>query len=271
MEVVTDDGARLWIDDRPGDGETVLMLHGYTLDHTALASVADAVNDVGARVVVPDLRGHGRSTMGAEHPDLQRFIDDVHAIISSAGLDRVHIVGHSLGAFIALGARADTRLNNGQVKSVVAVSGMERSIVNPLHRAGARLFSSPWGPKMLRSERLGRALMKPWFAPDASEGDLDQVRLLSARCDAPARGLIANATSDIDLRPTFRQPGPPTLVVCGELDEATPLRHSKTITNEIQDSDLFVVGGAGHMVVSEKADEIAKKIVDWISDLDSTS
>jgi len=246
-------------------GDCVLLLHGFSLDHSTWLPVALSLADAGYNVVVPDLRGHGRSSLGSAAPSLDRLVEDVATIIEKLGLRPIHLVGHSLGAVVAL--RARTELPRDQLLSVTSVAGTERSLQNPVMKLGARFFSSSTGIKLLRRRRFGRLMISTWFGKDADPEQMDWIRLLSADCDAETRQRISGATSDIDLRDSFAMDGPSTLVVVGSRDQATPPKVSKRIAAAIAGADLEVVEGAGHMVIIEESDALASRLETWFTSL----
>ena len=85
------------------DAPTVLLVHGVTASHLSWQLVADRLPEV--RVVAPDLRGRGRS-----HPEdvpgtprgMAAHAEDLVAVLDHLGVDRTLVVGHSMGAFVAL-------------------------------------------------------------------------------------------------------------------------------------------------------------------------
>lgn len=99
------DGTAIEYDDHPGgSGTPVLLVHGITENATSWDPLIDRLTP-GRRVVAMDLRGHGRSGTAA-HYDLEAMAGDVAAVSMSLGLDRPHLVGHSLGGIVvsAVGA-----------------------------------------------------------------------------------------------------------------------------------------------------------------------
>jgi 3-oxoadipate enol-lactonase len=79
------------------DAPTVVLLHGATLDHRAWSPQIDALHDR-FRLVVPDLRGHGRSTGTFA---FEPAVDDVLALLDELAAEPVVLVGLSLGGNIA--------------------------------------------------------------------------------------------------------------------------------------------------------------------------
>jgi lipase len=87
-------------DDVEHSGATVMAVHGITASHLAWATVAKALPQV--RLIAPDLRGRGRSA-GLPGPyGMARHAADLQAVIESLELPPAILLGHSMGAFVAV-------------------------------------------------------------------------------------------------------------------------------------------------------------------------
>lgn len=97
MTIASINGTRLYHECQ-GQGPTLLFIHGATLDHRMWrAQVAELANRF--RVITYDVRGYGQSAM----PDGEfRHCEDAAALVDHLGLDRVVVIGHSIGALYAL-------------------------------------------------------------------------------------------------------------------------------------------------------------------------
>jgi pimeloyl-ACP methyl ester carboxylesterase len=86
-----------------GDGAPVLLLHGFPDSGRLWRHQVPALAEAGFRVIVPDLRGYGRSDKPPEVADYRRelLVGDVLAVMRAAGAERAHLVGHDWGASIA--------------------------------------------------------------------------------------------------------------------------------------------------------------------------
>ena len=141
------DGVRLVYDDiGPADAQIVVLCHG--LAATAEQFAADAAFFADRyRVLVPDLRGHGRS--GAPVPlvaagfSIKRLAADMIEMLDDAGAKHVHWVGNSLGGIVALEMLAAGRL------ATLATFGTAYAIQLP-QIGGHRLL--PVGHKLLGRE-----------------------------------------------------------------------------------------------------------------------
>lgn len=107
-------GAQWGADDAPA----LLAVHGVTSHHLAWAHVAAALPEW--RVVAPDLRGRGGSADLPGTWGMARHADDVVAVLDHLELDRVPIVGHSMGAFVAAAA---AHRHPDRISRVILVDG----------------------------------------------------------------------------------------------------------------------------------------------------
>lgn len=82
------------------DAPTVLLVHGVTASHLAWPAVAERLPEM--RVVAPDLRGRGRSNEITGRAGLRAHARDLVAVLDAIGVGSAIVVGHSMGAFVAL-------------------------------------------------------------------------------------------------------------------------------------------------------------------------
>jgi esterase len=92
--------ARLAVTDWGGDGPPMVLIHGLTGSQREWDAVAAQLADQ-YRVVTYDLRCHGSSSRSADH-SWSAFVADLHALLNDLELHDVTLVGHSIGAGIAL-------------------------------------------------------------------------------------------------------------------------------------------------------------------------
>lgn len=84
----------------PDDAPTVLAIHGITATHTCWIALAELMPSV--RIVAPDLRGRGRSNALPGPWGMPTHADDIKALIDWLGAKPVVVLGHSMGAFVAV-------------------------------------------------------------------------------------------------------------------------------------------------------------------------
>ena len=240
------DDFRLHYMDYPGppaadDKPPVVMLHGFTIDHRMWVADAEQLSQW-YRVLVPDSRGHGLS--GAPETNYSRAhrVADLAAFLDRLSIDRIHLVGLSMGGTTALG---------------VALTHPERLASLTLVSTSAAGYDH--GPKIRKIDEIARtkdvqtALTK-WIQATLRYfgSDLKHVRDLlevmmrdhsGAIWADPMRGKYPpeNDLARVD------QIELPTLIMVGEKDQPfVPL--AKTLHEKISGSRLMILPSVGHMV-----------------------
>jgi pimeloyl-ACP methyl ester carboxylesterase len=93
-------GASIYYRDIGARGEPLLLLHGFPETGDAFAQVVAPLGKR-YRLIVPDLRGAGRSERTQAGYDKKTLASDVKALMDHLKIDRVHVIGHDIGARIA--------------------------------------------------------------------------------------------------------------------------------------------------------------------------
>ena len=89
----------------PAKGPAVVCIHGLTANHTCWASVADVLSPA-HRLIAYDLRGRGESDKPERGYSLALHGEDLLGLLDHFGLRKAVLIGHSLGAHIAVGFAA---------------------------------------------------------------------------------------------------------------------------------------------------------------------
>ncbi|MGD8201291.1 alpha/beta fold hydrolase [Ornithinimicrobium sp. W1679] len=85
-----------------GEGEPVVLLHGFPQHWWQWRAVAPAIAAEGYRVLCPDLRGAGWTEADAPDVGRESRLGDLLALLDALHLDRVHVVSHDMGAITAM-------------------------------------------------------------------------------------------------------------------------------------------------------------------------
>jgi pimeloyl-ACP methyl ester carboxylesterase len=247
-----------------GAGEPIVLLHGWPQHWWAWRKVAPLLAPH-ARLVMPDLRGFGWSDAPADGYDKQTMADDVLALLDALGLERVAIVGHDWGGWIAFLAamKAPERFERVLALGISPPFGRPspRAVLDLWRFAYMPAIAAPaMGERLVSSERFVRAMLS---APPGAfdEEDLDAFAAVLAQ---PAR-----ARASVALYRTFllREAAAgtrarlrvPARVVVGERDAvvrpsllAGRERHADELTIEL-------VPSVGHWIPAERPDLVAER------------
>lgn len=205
--------------DLHGDaGEPIVFVHGYTGDATDWdRQVERLAGD--HRVLVFDNRGHGRSDVLADRDaySVGHMVDDAMGLIDHVGLDRFHLVGHSIG---------------GAVAQEIALLAPER----------------------LRSLTLLGTTH--WFGDHDQPGGTppvtppEELRLAAERVERMSHDVLAGGWRGLLAWPGSTERAQeirtPTLIVHGELDASRIVAGSRRLHALIPRAEYVVIEGAGH-------------------------
>jgi pimeloyl-ACP methyl ester carboxylesterase len=230
---------------------TVVFLHGAGADHTAWAQHDRWFAHHGFNVLAPDLPGHGRSA-GALLPTIAEMADWTAALLDASGATSAKLIGHSMGSLIALETAAR---HPAKVSDLVLVGTAAAMTVGPdlLKAAEANDHAaidmvSIWG--LGHAAGLGGSLAPGlWMHGGAQRllercGDGVLFNDLAA-CNTYQNAVAAAATIKV-----------PATLVLGERDMMTPAKAGRALAAAIPNSRTVVLRGAGHMMMTERPDEL---------------
>lgn len=200
-------------------------------------------------VIVPDCRGHGRSSNPRYTYSFREMADDTAKLIRSLGYLRAHVIGHSNGGNLAL---------------VVLVEHPE--VVQTAIPQAANAWVSPdlilKEPGLFDPERVARE------APEW----MHEMIALHSETHGPDywRDLLRLTVTELISEPNYL-PGDlarvrrPTLVIQGEKDGVNaPYKHAEFIARYIPEAELWVPEGTDHRVHFEIPDQWLEKVLDFL-------
>ncbi|WP_439025830.1 alpha/beta fold hydrolase [Haloarchaeobius sp. DT45] len=238
----------------------VVLLHGGGLDEAQLSwrhlvpGLADSYH-----VIAPDLPGYGKSGPASEQPSLQYYAQVLTEFLDELDLERVSLVGISMGGGVALQFATD---HPDRVSKLVLVDSYGLGTTVPGGRLAYwftradRLNRALWWA-FRKSDRLGRLSIRsitvtpdPDLAADAvvalRRPDAGEAWHAFQRHEVTPTGL---RTAFLDRLPTLDVP---TLLVHGERDSMVPVDWAIRAHALLPDAELFVLPGCGHMPPRER-------------------
>jgi pimeloyl-ACP methyl ester carboxylesterase len=230
---------------------TVVFIHGAGLDHTVWALLARWFAHRGFGLLAPDLPGHGRSD-GEPLGTIDAMADFTAALIAAAGAPNAGVVGHSMGSLVALETAAR------HADKVVAIGLISAAAAMPVSAdlLEAAQANDPAAVDMVSIWGYGAAAgIGGSLAPGAWMLGAGRRLLERARPGVLFRDLFAcNAYRD-GLASAAEVSVPATLVL-GERDLMTPAKAGRELAAALPDARVVTLKGAGHMLMSERPDEV---------------
>jgi pimeloyl-ACP methyl ester carboxylesterase len=252
MPDITIRGARLHYEETGSGPETILFIHGLMLASESWQAQRDHFAKT-HRVITYDLRGQGRSEHTKGGLGLDSLAEDAAELMRQLAPEGCHVVGFSMGAFIALrlGARHPALVRS---LTLIGVSADAESWAKmPAYAAMIALVSlagvGPVAPRMMQI-LFGRTIL----SDPARTGVISRWRavvdglpksLLRAASASALRGSVTGEIGRITA---------PTLVIAGEEDHPVPLHHQQAVAAAIPGAVIEVVPVTGHAVMIERPD-----------------
>jgi pimeloyl-ACP methyl ester carboxylesterase len=257
-----------------GDGPPVVLIHGMVNSSKHWEQVALQLADR-YTVVAPDLLGHGDSASVRGDYSLGAHACSIRDLLSTIGIDRATIVGHSLGGGIAmqffyqfpqrverlalissggLGHEVSPMLRGAALPGAAAGIWLvaNRRVRSALDRAGERMRARG-SRRGVYLQAVARA-MRPLQDHEARHAFLQTLRSV-----IDVRGQHVSARDRLYLLGEL-----PTLIVWGERDNTIPMAHGLAAHELIPNSRFVTLPKAAHFPNLEDPDGLADALLDWL-------
>ena len=234
-----------------GGKPPMILIHGAGGTH--LHWPAEMRRLPGQRVFAIDLPGHGKSE-GRGHQTIDAYVNGILGWLDAMNMFSAIFIGHSMGGAIAL---------------TLADQHPERVLGLGLVGSGARLRVAPAilenAANPATFPLAVEAIISWAFSPQTDQRliKLAQNRMLETR-PSVLHGDFS-ACNNFDMMTSIHKIQVPTLIVCGQDDQLTPLRYSQYLTDQIPKAQLTAIPDAGHMVMLEKTSPVVEAVNDFVT------
>jgi pimeloyl-ACP methyl ester carboxylesterase len=232
----------------------VILIHGAGFDHTAWAFQSRWLAFHGWNVLALDLPGHGRSE-GPPLPSIDALARWLVAVVASAQADRAALIGHSMGSLIALQTAAT---HPDRVQRLVLIGTAAAMPVHPDLLAAAAANDHA-AIDMVNRWGHGQAGLGGSEAPGVWMVGAGERVLESARPGVLYADLNACASYREGLTAAARVAAP-TLLICGEKDQMTPLKSARALAAVLPVATTVTLPAAGHMLMAERPYAVQRAI-----------
>jgi pyruvate dehydrogenase E2 component (dihydrolipoamide acetyltransferase) len=246
-------GLRLrYVDLGEGPGSPVLLLHGFGADlntwmFTQLAETR--------RVIALDLPGHGGSAKAIAVGDAESLTEVVESALEALGVERVHLVGHSMGGALtaSLALRKPERVAS---LTLIASAGLGPEInaafIDGFVRASRRREAT---------EVLGLLVHDPALVSRTMVEDVLRYKRLdgvSAALTKIAESWFPAGRQSLDLTGQIATLSLPVQIIWGREDRIIPVAHAEALATARL--PVHIIEQAGHLPHMEKAGEVNRLI-----------
>jgi pimeloyl-ACP methyl ester carboxylesterase len=270
-------GRRLAYQEAGGEGPTVLLVHGITNSSRTWAPVTERLAGLGLHVLAPDLPGHGDSQRQRGDHSLGAHASILRDLLSVLDVERVTIVGHSLGGGVVM--QFSYQFPEAVERMVLVSSGGLGREVSPAIRAATLPFAEQVigigasQPITRAAGLVGGALGRVGIKPG---GDFEEIMeglsslsdrerreafVRTARSVISPRGQRVAATDKLYLAADL-----PTLLVAGERDSVIPAKHTVAAGELAPGSRVEIFEESGHFPHLEEPRRFADLLAAFVTD-----
>jgi pimeloyl-ACP methyl ester carboxylesterase len=245
----------------------VVLLHGFPLDHTMWLPQIEALSQH-FRVIAPDLRGFGKSTLGNATPTsdmpLEQYADDVVLLLDALEITQpIVLAGFSMGGYIAWQfvrkyadrLRALVACDTRAAADTDEARANRLKMADKIHEWGSARVAETMGPKLFAA---GKFAANPTIVQELR----DVVARTSPDAIAVAQRAMAARPDMSSLLPRINVP---TLVIAGVEDALIPPQEMQQIASAIPNGQYVEIAGAGHMAPVENPAAVNAALSHFVS------
>jgi pimeloyl-ACP methyl ester carboxylesterase len=238
----------------------VVFIHGVGLDHQMWVKQVNYLNEFS--ILTYDLLGHGKTPFNKDKLSLKDFSDQLLGLLDYLKIEKINLVGFSLGSLIALdfSSRYQEKIDKLiLIGTTYKRSDQERSLV--LERYNQAKLNKP----------ISKQALKRWFSDKYLENNPETynlfINLLNKKPDdhknfLKAYELFANHYDNFkDIKKIDRK----TLVMTGSDDTGSTPAMSKDLVKDLVNSTYIEIQNGKHLCSIECADDVNINIKNFIN------
>lgn len=255
-----------------GTGTPILLLHGFPQSSREWSRAMPLLAQHG-HVIAPDLRGFGNSEAPDARYGLAELRSDAVALLNALEIERAVVVGHDIGALVAM----SLAIEHPERVTHVGVLSVPPMYVRP-RPSMVRSMPGLWFQYALATPRLGARLLRGgrqrlprWILAGFGGVAAADAEVYVASMRDPTRARAGSRIYRQLVVPEFlrivrgafrdRLPAMPILVLLGGDDHVLPRDVLEGIDRYARDVRIEEVPGAGHWLVDDQPDEVARRIL----------
>jgi 3-oxoadipate enol-lactonase len=251
-----------YLTDGTEHAETILFVHGFPLDKSMWLHQLNAFK-TDFRVIAPDLRGHGETTIGDQAFSISLFADDLIGLMDALELEKVILCGLSMGGYTALNAvlRFPERFS--------ALILTDTSCKADTPEAREKRMQTIMDIEQNGVEKYADESLKRLFAPESLVYKTDETEAVRNMILNTTKNSLFNSLKALASREEscskLSMINIPTLVITGQSDIITPPEIAEFMHQHLPDSRLHLLEDAGHMSNMENPDGFNEQLWMFLS------
>ena len=239
----------------------VVLLHGY-LESMYVWDDFTSLLTPSVRVITVDIPGHGISEIKGEVHTMDMIADVLHEMINSLGIEKVTMVGHSMGGYVSL---AFCARYPEQLEGLVLLSSSPNPDTDEKRENRRREIALVRAGK---KDALARVAPETGFAPHnrkrlKSYID-DLVECVHITEDDGIVALLGGMIERVDQNEMLRKCSVPQLFIMGKHDAYIPVEAAETIIANNPQAQVAWLENSGHMGFIEEPEACAEALLNFV-------
>lgn len=245
-----------------GTGAPVILIHGFAEDGDIWKNLIPALEKE-YRLIIPDLRGSGKSTGDTEGISMESMAEDIHLIVEKEGIEECTMIGHSMGGYITLAYvdKYPEKLNKfGLFHSTAYPDSEEKQEVRKknidfIRKHGSSRFVEQTTPNLFSEETRNnnQGIVKEFVDRYCNFSPASLVYYTEA---------MKNRKDRIEVLKKFNKP---VLFIFGEFDNAVPIEQGLKQCIIPEFSYIYIAAHSGHMGMLEEPEFSIKALQDFLT------
>lgn len=247
------------------DKPALLMIHGFPLNSNMwIPQIDDLANF--ARVIAPDLRGHGQSDPIPGPYSVKMLADDCASLLSYLNVATPFVVcGLSMGGYVAL---EFYRQYSEHMAGLILTATQAKA---DSAEAKAKRDQTAETARKEGVTAVAQAMLPKLFAPETYEEDKELVDFVEGILEAASVdgvvGALAAMRDRPDSTPSLAEIDIPVLIIHGEKDQLISVAEAEAMAKAIPNAHLVVIPDAGHLPNLEQPDAFNDAVIDFLESL----
>ena len=235
---------------------TIAFIHGAGLDHTCWQMQSRWFAWHGWNALALDIPAHGRSG-GAPLTSIEAMVAWLFRVLDAAGAPKASLVGHSMGAVIALeaAATAPDRIERLGLLGVSSAMPVHPSLLSAARDTPDKAYDMMTGWCFAAPAKIGGNRASGMWMTGAARALLGQGRDGALAADLAACNAWTTATA------SAARISAPTVLVLGDSDVMTPAKKGRELAALVPGARCEILSRCGHMMMQERPDETLDALI----------
>lgn len=253
-------------DEGSDNAPVIIFIHGFPLNKSMWDSQVNTLKD-NYRVITYDIRGHGKSELGAIDFSIDLFVKDLLRFMDALKIEKTIICGLSMGGYIALNAIE----NHPERFSALILS--DTNCTADTHEGKEKRMNAIESIKENGVDKLANDLIPNLFAAESFKRNLKEIPAVREMIvKTPTQSLYNSLHALAERKETCRKLSEikvPVLIIVGTEDKITPLDAARFMQSRIKGSQLRIIEHAGHLSNLENPYEFNSQLNKFIATIKS--